>query len=97
MPKEYLRCRCPFCGMMPYVEDVLAKDELSDLEVYKMSFGGSRPLDDDARLQRLLDGKAKRGSGRGIINYEVVSEEVRELLEELRENLRRKARSLLSG
>ena len=97
MPKEYLRCRCPFCGMMPYLDDVLAKDELSDLEVYRMSFGGSRPLDDDARLERLLSGKAKRGSGRGIINFEIVREEESELIEELRENFLHKARAFLAG
>lgn len=96
MTKEYLRCRCPFCGMMPYVDDVLIREEPAGLDIYKMSFGGSRPLGDDERLQRLLDRKVKRGSGRGIINYELVTEEEKELLEELRQNLLNKAAAFLS-
>jgi hypothetical protein len=95
MAKEYLRCRCPFCGMMPYVGEVLKTEEPSDLEIYRMTFGGTRPLDDKERLDRLLDGRKRRGSGKGIINYEIVSHEETDLLNQLRENLLIKAKKII--
>lgn len=90
MAKEYLRCRCPFCGMMPYVEDVLKTEEPANLEIYRMSFGGTRPLDDDERLARLINGRKRRGSGRGIINYDVITDEVSNITAQLKENFQKK-------
>lgn len=96
MAKEYLRCRCPFCGMMPYLDEVLKTEEPADLEIYRMTFGGTRPLDDQERLDRLLDHRKKRGSGKGVINYELVSNEERDLLNQLRENLLIKAKKFIN-
>ena len=82
--------------MMPYIDDVLKSDEPASLEIYAMRFRGTRPLDDNEKLQRLLNGKRKRGSGRGVIDYEVITANKSELLAIIKANFDDKIDKYLS-
>ena len=80
MSKEYLRFRCPFCGMMPFLDHVDFNTPYPPI-LYLQTIGGSEALltPEEKQLPRQ---QGRRGVGRplkvkkirGLISFEPITE-----------------------
>ena len=75
---DKLRVRCPVCGMLIYVHQILEQEEPFEVELKEMDFVGSSALSVEDRLHRQDIGRRTRGAGKGKIEYRPVESPLKE-------------------
>lgn len=89
---DKLRVRCPVCGMLIYVHQILEQEEPFEVELKEMDFVGSSRLSPEDRLHRQDIGRRTKGAGRGKIEYRSVESS---LIGDIRDKFRQICRRFL--
>ena len=65
---ERIRVRCPFCGMHPFLEDLLktAEEKPAEVRIFVLKFGGKKPAVPNGEIPQ------KKGRGKAPGQMELI-------------------------
>lgn len=94
--KEFIRVRCPVCGMMPSEENLeKGKENLAEVRIFIMRVGGKAPATPKSGFEHYE--KKGRGKAPGFIEYEDVTKKEPELVQKYQDYFLKRAKQFQEG